>query len=91
MATLLLPLAWGGFALSAVTGTALFATGATGYAVHPLFQAKLAVIGAAGANAALLQRAGGVRARPGQARAAALASLAFWTAAVGLGRWIAYG
>ena len=87
----LLPLAWVGFGVSAATGAALFATGATAYAVHVLFQAKLAVIAGAGVNALLLQQAGGVRARPGAARAAACASLGLWVAAVGLGRWIAYG
>ena len=87
----LLPLAWAGFALSAATGIALFATGATAYAAHVLFQAKLAAIAGAGVNALVLQRAGGVRARPGAIRAAAFASLGLWIAAVGLGRWIAYG
>lgn len=87
----LLPLAWVGFALSAATGLALFATGATAYAAHALFQAKLAAIAGAGVNALALQWAGGVRARPGAVRAAACASLGLWVAAVGLGRWIAYG
>ncbi len=91
LAAYLLPLAWAGFAVSAVTGIALFATDATAYAAHPLFQAKLAVIAAAGLNALALQRAGGVRAQPGAIRAAAFASLGLWVAAVGLGRWIAYG
>ena len=61
------------------------------YAGHALFQAKLAVIAGAGVNALVLQRAGGVRARPGAMRAAACASLGLWVAAMGLGRWIAYG
>lgn len=87
----LLPIAWVGFAAATVTGVALFATSATAYAANGLFQAKLAVLAAAGVNALVLHRAGGVRA-PGRAlRTAAVASVALWTAAVGLGRWVAYG
>lgn len=87
----LLPIAWAGFAAATVTGVALFATGATAYAANGLFQAKLAVLAAAGVNALVLHRAGGVRASAGPARVAAVASIVLWTAAVGLGRWVAYG
>ena len=87
----LLPLVWIGFAAATVTGAALFATAATAYAANGLFQAKLAVLAAAGVNALLLHRAGGIRARGRALRAAAAASVALWATAVGLGRWVAYG
>lgn len=91
LAAHLLPIAWAGFAVATVTGVALFATAATAYAANGVFLAKLIVLAAAGLNALALHRSGGVRARGMAPRAAAVASVALWTAAVGLGRWVAYG
>ena len=50
----------------------------------------VAAIAGAGANALALHRHGGMAATRGWAGAAAVASLLLWTAAVGLGRGIAY-
>lgn len=91
LAAHLLPLAWVGFALATLTGVALFATAATAYAANGLFLAKLAVLAAAGINALILYRTGGVWASAGTLRVAAVTSVTLWTAAVGLGRWVAYG
>lgn len=91
LAAQLLPLAWAGFALTALTGAALFATAATAYAGSAIFLAKLAAIAAAGGNALLLDRAGGVAAPRRAAAIAAGASALLWSLALGLGRWIAYG
>lgn len=90
LAAFLLPLAWVGFALSGMTGLALFAVSATTYAASPVFWAKIAVIAGAGANALALHRRGGMAATRGRAGAAAVASLLLWIMAVGLGRGIAY-
>jgi hypothetical protein len=90
LARFLLPLAWVGFALTGVTGLALFAVSASAHAASPVFWAKMAVIAGAGANALALHRQGGMAAGPGRAGVAAVASLLLWSAAVGLGRGIAY-
>lgn len=86
----LLPIAWVGFAAATITGVALFATSATAYAANGLFQAKIAALAAAGVNALVLHRAGGAGAPRRALQVAAVASVTLWTAAVGLGRWVAY-
>src|SRR4051794_8987831 len=90
LAAHLLPLAWIGFALAGVTGLALFAVSATAYAANPVFWAKIAVIVGAGVNALTLHRLGGMTAPRGRTRPAAVVSFLLWTAAIGLGRAIAY-
>jgi hypothetical protein len=81
-----------GFALAATTGVALFLVQAADYAANAAFLAKLGLIAAAGANAALLHRrvAEGALIGRGHARAAAWASLLLWSGALLMGRWIAF-
>lgn len=81
-----------GFALAAATGAALFLAQAADYAANPAFLAKLALVAAAGANAAILHRrvAEGALAGHGHARLAAWASLLLWSGALLMGRWIAF-
>lgn len=90
---LLLPCAWAGFSLALVSGGALFIAEATDYARHPLFLAKLAAIGLAGANVLWLharRTAAGTADEPRGAAAGALASIAVWVCVIALGRLIAY-
>lgn len=92
LARTLVPVSMVGFALAAASGSLLFAADARNYAASPFFQAKLAVIGLALLNAALLRRidwaapALSVRRLAG----AGALSLLLWFLAIGLGRWIAY-
>lgn len=82
---LALPVSAAGFILAAIAGLLLFATDAPDYAGNPVFLIKLIVIAAALINALLL-RVWASHAGP----AAAVLSLGLWTAALILGRWIAY-
>ncbi|MGQ9370764.1 hypothetical protein [Azospirillum sp. ST 5-10] len=85
-----------GLALAVLTGLALFSVRPVAYAETPAFLAKLALVGAATANALILRRTAGWRAalaggEPGAAvRASALLSLALWAATVLAGRWIGF-
>lgn len=92
LSRLLLPCAIAGFLLAAASGALLFTTDARQYAASPLFQIKLASIGAALLNALMLRavdwRAGS--ARPARLRFAAGLSILLWIGVIGLGRWIAY-
>jgi hypothetical protein len=92
----LTPVAVAGLVLFALSGFAMFASDAAALVASPVFLAKLGVIGLALANALAFRRtshgrlgawASGV---PVAARAMAAASLALWTAAIILGRMIAY-
>lgn len=93
----LLPLAWIGFTLNAVSGSLLFASDAVYFFSSWTFRVKMLFVVVAGFNAALLgQRvfrdaAGSAAVEPsGGTKAMALVSLVFWFAAAGAGRLIAY-
>ncbi len=93
----LLPCAWAGFAAAGLSGALLFAAEPVDTAANPAFQVKLALLAAAGLNAAGFHRgpyrraaAWGDGAPPRAARLAAAASLALWAAVVAAGRLIAY-
>jgi hypothetical protein len=94
----LLPLTWGGFAVMALSGGALFASEAVKLSHNPLFQLKLVLLLLAGLNAwifhATVYRRVAVweqaAVAPAQARVAAITSLATWTAIIIAGRFIAY-
>jgi len=81
-----------------LTGAVLFTAEASHVALNPVFQAKIALIGLAVLNVAVLGgravRAAGMRpegeALPRWARASAVLSLTLWISVVGLGRFIAY-
>lgn len=95
----LLPAAWIGFAINAVSGILLFISDAVEFAGNTAFRAKLALIVLAGLNALLFharvyrhagewdgQNAG----PPAGAIAAAVLSLILWLAVITAGRMIAY-
>jgi hypothetical protein len=93
----LLPITWIGFALMLATGLALFASEAAKLYDNDIFRLKLALLIAAGSNAAWFHlnatRADGVT-RTAQttsiARLSAGASILIWVAIIVCGRLIAY-
>jgi hypothetical protein len=93
----LLPCAWAGFAAAGLSGALLFAAEPVETAANPAFRVKLALLAAAGLNAAAFHRGPFRRVAawddgvpPRAARLAAAASLALWAAVVAAGRLIAY-
>jgi hypothetical protein len=95
----LLPLAWLGFTLNAISGTLLFTSDAVYFFSKYTFLIKMVLIVLGGLNAALLGRrvfraasAPGVAAAPPDAgtKWIAATSLLFWLGAVCAGRLIAY-
>lgn len=93
----LLPLAWIGFTLNAVSGSLLFTSDAVYFFSSWTFRVKMVFVVLAGLNAAMLgQRvfkdaASAVAAEPAAGtKAIALFSLIFWFGAAGAGRLIAY-
>lgn len=94
----LLPLAWIGFTLNAISGALLFTSDAVYFFSSYTFRIKMVLIVLAGINAALLGRSA-LREAPAGAPAVvptpgmkwlAGSSLVFWFAAVCCGRLIAY-
>ncbi len=93
----LLPLAWLGFTLNAISGTALFTSDAVMFFESYTFRIKMLLILLAGLNAALLSMrvfrepaTGGAPAVGTTAKWLAGTSLAFWFCAIIAGRLIAY-
>lgn len=95
----LLPAAWTGFAINAVSGGLLFLSDAAEFAANTAFRLKLVLIALAGINALwfharVYSRAGAWDREGGgspvSAKAAALLSLLLWLAVITAGRMIAY-
>jgi len=93
----LLPLAWLGFTLNAISGTLLFTSDATTFFASYTFRIKIVLIILGGLNAALLSHqifnpapAGGPVTPTTGAKWLAGTSLVFWFGAVIAGRLIAY-
>ena len=93
----LLPLAWLGFTLNAISGTLLFTSDAVMFFESYTFRLKIVLIILGGINAALLgrrifqERPAGVPVTPtAGAKWIAATSLVFWFGAVISGRLIAY-
>jgi hypothetical protein len=93
----LLPLAWIGFTLNALSGTLLFTSDAVYFFSSWTFRVKMLLVVLAGLNAAMLgQRvfrdaASAVAAEPSSGtKGIALLSLVFWVGAACAGRLIAY-
>lgn len=88
----LVPLALAGFVLAIVTGFALFAPAGREYMANPYFLLKLGLIGAAGANAALLRILLHRRVEnPALQSFLGLLSLAMWATVIFAGRMLAFG
>ena len=94
----ILPWTWAAFALSALTGVALFITRASAYAENRAFQIKLVLLVLAAMNAAILHKAI-VGARTNRdidpssllsGRIAGASSLVLWALVVLAGRWIGH-
>jgi hypothetical protein len=91
-----LGVAWVGFGINLLSGSALFTAQATMYIVDPIFMSKMFLVFAGAATAAILQpqlaKAGswpnGIA--PGSTRAIAALSIVFWLTAITLGRLTAY-
>jgi len=90
LARLALPASLGGFLLAAASGLVMFVTDAAGLLTHPAFQLKLALICAAGLNAALFHARGGLQKADDTAFTQAVLSLALWMGVIACGRAIAY-
>jgi hypothetical protein len=94
----LLPLAWLGFTLNAISGSLLFTSSAVEFFDSYTFRIKMVLIVLGGLNAALLGRrifrdaAAGTSpvALPASTRWIAATSLVFWFGAVCAGRLVAY-
>ena len=93
----LLPLAWLGFTLNAISGTLLFTSDAVYFFESYTFRIKMVLIVLGGLNAALLgqrvfrEAAGVTTAAPAAGtKWIAVTSLVFWIGAVCAGRLIAY-
>ncbi len=93
----LLPWTWSAFACSAVTGTLMFASNATGYYGNAAFRTKMLLLLLAGSNMLYFQRVTfrGVSAwdaarPPAAARLAGVVSISLWCGILGFGRWIGF-
>jgi hypothetical protein len=92
----LLGLAWIGFGINFVSGSALFAAQATSYIVDVVFMSKIVLVFLGAVTAAIVQPAvakadswpGG--AIPGSTRAVAALGIVFWVGAIITGRLTAY-
>lgn len=82
-------IAGGGLALALIAGVGLWLARPYDYAVHPVFQAKMAVLALALANIGFVHGLAG-RLGPGALRAGAVVSAAAWLAVLLLGRLIGY-
>jgi hypothetical protein len=90
LARLALPVTLLAFAGAACSGALLFVSNAAEFAGHPAFQAKLALIAAAGVNALVFHLRRGIERHDRVARVQAALSLLVWLAIISAGRLIAY-
>lgn len=90
LARFALPLALGGFALAAASGLTMFASQAGELLANRAFVLKMALVFAAGLNAAAFHARGGAARLDRTARVQTALSLGLWLGVVGCGRWIAY-
>jgi hypothetical protein len=91
----LLPIAWLGFTINAISGLLLFTSDAVNFFMSYTFRLKITLILLAGINAAIMSRriyasdGAQVAEKPGT-KALAVSSLVFWVVAVICGRIYAY-
>jgi hypothetical protein len=91
----LLPIAWLGFTVNAISGLLLFTSDAVNFFMSYTFRLKITLIVLAGINAAIMSRRiyasdGGEIAETPGTKALAVSSLIFWVVAVICGRIYAY-
>ncbi|WP_339529864.1 DUF6644 family protein [Pseudomonas mucidolens] len=94
----LLPYTWVAFAACVITGALMFSANAITYANNPVFWWKMGLLALAGLNMGIFHLGAFRRIDewdttlppPNRARVAGFSSLALWTGAVVLGRWIAF-
>ena len=94
----LVPFAWTGFAINAVTGSLIFIYNATSFGPDRVFRLKLSLMALAGINTFIFQIAASranaqwvaTGAVPLSIKSVAAASLVLWIAVVTAGRWMAY-
>lgn len=94
----ILPLTWCAFLVAVASGGLLFISNATKYLANGFFDAKLALIAAAGANMMAFHLMGARDQRrwdsamlpPAKARFAGAVSMLLWIAVVACGRWIGF-
>ena len=90
LARLSLAIALAGFTLAAATGLLMFATRPEELVANRFFLAKMALLAAAGCNAAWFHGRRSLDKLDALARVQMLLSTAIWLAVVFCGRWIAY-
>ena len=98
LARLLLPWSWGALVVIVPTGLAMFAVKAEVLLASGTFQLKMALLLAAGMNAAFFLTGPYASVKnwdieapaPASAKVSAVLSLALWTSIVACGRWLAY-
>lgn len=90
LARLALTVTLGGFALVAASGLLMFATQPAELISNRALQLKLALVLAAGLNAAAFHARGSLERSDGLARAQTVLSTGLWLGAIVCGRWIAY-
>lgn len=93
-----LPLTWGAFGVAVVTGSLLFASSATTYAVNWPFRLKMVCLLLAGLNMLVFHTTtwksavvwDSHRQPPAAAKLQAALSLGFWLGVIAFGRWIGF-
>jgi hypothetical protein len=98
VASHMLPIAWSGFGIAAISGTLMFISSATHYAENISFQLKLLVLVLAGINMLVFHLLtwrsialwDDAHKPPTSARFAGAVSLSCWIVIVFLGRWIGF-
>lgn len=98
MSDRIVPWIWGGFVVSAITGSLMFSQTATKYYLNELFRAKMLLLVIAALNMMIFHYFtyrtvtvwDNTIPPPAAVRMAGLASLACWAAVVIVGRWIGF-
>ena len=93
-----LPITWSAFLFAVLSGSALFASNAVGYAQNLQFRLKMLLLALAGINMLVFQfifrrKLGGWTesgVTPRQGQVAGLISLLLWVGIVAFGRWIGF-
>jgi hypothetical protein len=90
LAKSVLPWTLAGFLFAAASGLTMFMMRVGDLINNPMFIAKICLLFAAGANAAVLHARGPLDAGNRVTRAQAFVSILIWVAVIFCGRWIAY-